>query len=74
MGVEEDSETAGGGGWQNGGADFCRGGVTGVEEEKESSERVESGGVERDRVEGVGGKHRVKREGVRRGSEEVDAC
>ena len=77
-GVEEESEVAGGtaggeGGRQNEEADVCRG-VTGVGEERVRSERVEGGGVERETVEGVGGKHRVKREGVRGGSEEVDAC
>ena len=76
--MEEESEVAGGtagreGGRQNEGADVCRG-VTGVGEERERSERVECGGVERETVEGVWGKRRVKREGVRGVSEEVDAC
>ena len=77
-GVEEESEVAGGtaggeGSRRNEGADVCRG-VTGVGEERERSEIVKGGGVERETVEGVGGKHKVKREGVRGVSEEVDAC
>ena len=51
-GVEEESEVAGGaaggeGGRRNERADVCRG-VTGVGEERETPERVEGGGVERE--------------------------
>ena len=65
---------------RNGEADVGRGVMVlerkGRDQERERSDKRVEGvgsGVERERVEGVWGKHSMKREGVRRGSKEVDA-